>query len=265
MKPLSIRRLLPIDVPFVTAMIRNSFSVKLWPFMTYTQSGAADYLAVSQRFPGATPATESFVVTEEGAEDVLGFADFRLIGEGAAHLSNICVSLEARNKGLASRLIANFIDRHPELDRMQLDVFADNSSARSLYDKLGFREAGKSAWITRDLPPPIGAQPIDNLAFALAAHHVYGFCDLQVPVNGIVKKFGMMGDSVIRVFSASDFSDDSTLAGLRAIFSTPSVAFSIVPENELATVSVEHDIINKSVHMTLEIDRKSISSRSDCK
>ncbi|AWB85669.1 GNAT family N-acetyltransferase [Mycetocola zhujimingii] len=250
----SIRALQIDDIPAVVRLLRTSFEPHLWPLMTYTQSGVARYLAAPLRFPGATPSTTSLVlVGGEGEQQagVIGFADFRIVDTAHAHLSYICVAEEARGNGFASLLIREFVRMHPEVTTMSLDVFRDNGAARSLYTRLGFRDSGSSVWITRQLPEARGVVAVDNLPFALAAHSAYGFCELNVRRSVGGRRYGLLGDATVRTFSAEDFDEDEPLAALHAMFAGMTTALYVAPEDELALIKSDFEVVKTNNRMSL--------------
>jgi ribosomal protein S18 acetylase RimI-like enzyme len=250
--PGTIRELQLRDTPVVVALLRESFEPDLWPLMTYTQHGAAEYLSVPLRFPDFTPAARSLVMlNDDGTGSVFGFADFRVLGADAAHLSYICVAPEARGRGVATALIREFLTTHPSVTRLSLDVFNDNVPARSLYAKLGFDMSDSSVWITRPLPRASGSVTVDNLPFALAAYSSYGFCELQVNGGFGIRRYGLLGRATVRAFTAESFDDDEVFAGLHALFADTTTAFCIVPDAELGLIQSEHSLVKRNDRMIL--------------
>lgn len=78
---------------------------------------------------------------------LLAEADGFLIGRalaGEAELLTLAVAPEMRRKGLATRLLAAFLDRAARegASRAFLEVAADNAPARALYARAGFAESG---------------------------------------------------------------------------------------------------------------------------
>lgn len=61
-----------------------------------------------------------------------------------AHITNVAVLPEYRNKGIGKMLLEKMIEvcRCSEIDVMSLEVRKNNEPAKSLYRKFGFREVG---------------------------------------------------------------------------------------------------------------------------
>lgn len=251
----TIRALRVDDIPEVVVLLRASFEPRLWPLMTYTQPGVARYLAAPLHFPGATPSNVSLVMVADRvgiAGGVVGFADFRVLDNDRAHLSYICVAEGARGNGFATKLIREFLRLHPSISEMSLDVFRDNHPARSLYSKLGFRVSGKSTWIKRPLPVGEGVVAVDNLPFALAAHSAYGFCELDVRHPTGNRRYGLLGDTTVRTFSAEAFVADAPLAALHAMFDGTTTALYVAPDDELEGIQCDFEIVEMNDRMSLE-------------
>jgi ribosomal protein S18 acetylase RimI-like enzyme len=84
-------------------------------------------------------------VNPEG--DVLGLIIVKIMqdyftSESYAHISELVVDLRVEGQGLGSRLLKRAEDytRSRGLKRMALEVFSENKSARSFYEKRGFVE-----------------------------------------------------------------------------------------------------------------------------
>lgn len=114
------------------------------------------YLFFTLRFPfeGTKKYIESHIAagnpiigvyTEEGA--LAGWIDFNIGGfEEIRHTASIGmgVAKEHRGKGLGERLLGACIQSAREigLEKLELEVFETNYSARKLYGKMGFVEEG---------------------------------------------------------------------------------------------------------------------------
>lgn len=244
-----IRHLTSDDLPVVTGMLRQSFSESLWPYMPYTQHGAARYLDVAVRHPLSVDPRCLLVAADDRTGTPTGFADFRLGEDGTGFLSYICVDPGARGRGLASAMFEHFLNTHPGLQTIQLDTFRDNVVARAMYERWGFAPEGTSAWVTRALPPAQQPPRVTDLPVSLATHEAYGFCEVGLAAPSTHSRIGILGEGVIRCFSREAFEDDRLLASARALFGRARTAFTIVPETDLPELIVPHDVLLLSDRM----------------
>ena len=74
---------------------------------------------------------------------MLGYVGSQMVPP-EADMMNIAVAPEARRQGIAEALIGELICRLSVngVTSLSLEVRASNAAARSLYEKLGFRQAG---------------------------------------------------------------------------------------------------------------------------
>lgn len=86
---------------------------------------------------------------ESAAPSLIATIDDRLVGflcrmggPKGMHVTNIAVQLEFRRKGIASRLLSNFLAlmASEDCEWVYLDVRPSNSPALRLYEKYGFKE-----------------------------------------------------------------------------------------------------------------------------
>lgn len=102
----------------------------------------------------------TFVAHLECEEEVVGSVDVSKHGEGTkkeleAYVCNLCVSPMARRRGLGQKLMcAAALHAHDEwkVRSMRAHVDSDNTAARSLYSRIGFRKVGEE----RRKDSPIG-------------------------------------------------------------------------------------------------------------
>ena len=87
--------------------------------------------------------TASFIVAEDENGHVLGYAGLHVIlDEG--YIDNVAVRPDCRRQGIADRLLQVFCRfGEANLSFLTLEVRASNSAAIALYEKHGFREAGR--------------------------------------------------------------------------------------------------------------------------
>ena len=62
--------------------------------------------------------------------------------EDELHIANLAVHPARRRAGIGEMLIRHVLEAEPEVSWIGLEVRASNASARALYRKLGFHEAG---------------------------------------------------------------------------------------------------------------------------
>lgn len=241
------------DVSAVTTMIRDSFEPALYPYMAFTQEGIGNFLSVPLLYRGTAPDNCRFVAWDPAEPSAIrGFADFRTQNNGENFLSYICVPDRFRGEGIATFLIDSFAAGQPTMNKLSLDVFRENASARSLYEKLGFTYGDATVWITKDLQGSNDAVTIPSLAMSVAAHHEYGFSEMNVILDESEFRVGRLGERVLRCFTIDEFENDRLLAGLCRIFPDLRHAFAIVPESFLPALSEEPNIINRSERMVRE-------------
>lgn len=202
------------DVDEVQELVSHSFETSRRPYMTSVQPGAARFLEAFLQHPSLSP-DRRYRVARSKAGALLAYADFRLIGEKASFLSNITVAPEARGRGVATALLDDFLNVHPSVESMELDVFSDNAAARKLYEKRGFRASHSVEWWIRN-PPSIHPLPenwsLKNAPDAAAWLRTFGFCEFSVDTRTEVRRFGQIGHGTLRCFSVEDFRDNRFLS-----------------------------------------------------
>lgn len=237
------------DIPAVVKLLHESFDYRLRPFMTYTQQGIGDFLSIPLEYPGLASDRTRLVV--EHHEEIVGFADYRMLGHGAGHLSYICVKASARGRGVATTLISEFLRLYPQVEVLSLDVFRDNDPAKALYRKLGFKTVRVSGWVTRSMPVAHGSVSIESMEASMAAYRRHGFCELDVRFEQQRINVGLIGPHV-RCFSVDAFENDSLLSGLRQVFRFTEQAMTVVPETGLADIKNPYRLTTLSDRLSLE-------------
>lgn len=245
-----IRTLRREDIPAAVKLLHESFDYGVRPFMTYTQHGIGDFLAVPLEYPGLPSDRTRLVAGSQ--EEIIGFADYRMFGHQTGHLSYICVKASARGSGVATALISEFLRLHPEVEVLSLDVFRNNGPAKALYRKLGFKTIGVSGWVTRSLPVPRGSVSIHAIEASMAAYRRHGFCELDVRIEQQRVNVGLIGPHVVRCFSIDAFENDTLLAGLRQAFTFTEQAMTVVPESGLAKIKSSYGLATLSDRMSLD-------------
>jgi ribosomal protein S18 acetylase RimI-like enzyme len=105
------------------------------------------WLTLRRTYDRALPAlldpTREVYVQVEG-ERILGFIVLAVCGPFAGYIQAICVSPEARGRGVGSELIAFAESRIGDVSpAVFLLVSSFNEGARALYERLGFRQVGE--------------------------------------------------------------------------------------------------------------------------
>lgn len=223
-----IRATRTADLESIASLMRLSFAAHMHPYLTYAQHGIAAYLAKIVENPALFPGYRLRTAADEHGA-VRGFAEFR-VNDGEGFLTYICVAPDARRTGLATRMIADFFAMHPQVARLDLDVFEDNASALSFYERLGFTGDTALAWLVRPLPPAMERSVrIDNAAASLAVFDAYGFCELAAQSDGTRRRLGRIGSQVLRCFGPETFEDESLLAAIRYLLPQLDRALLILP------------------------------------
>jgi len=241
------------DTVQIVELVRASFDESRAPFLAYAQPGMAAHLGVAISHPAATP--DRVLVSARAVDDdrLLGFADFRDLGDGVGFLSYVAVDASARGKGIATALIDDFLASRPHIVTMKLDVFRDNEPARRLYARLGYEHEATSAWATRTIPSG-GSEPrVDGLANALAAYNAYGFCELTVTSANTTATVGLLGRGILNARSLPSFLDDELLSGVGAMFPDLATVFVSVAESALTDITVHYRLEGLSDRMSLAV------------
>lgn len=197
----TVRPAVTADAGWLAEVSRTSFAPRLHPYLISAQPGTARFWEVVLSHPAAFPG-RTFLVAEAEAEGDgrIGFADLQLVDPDRAHLSYVCVLAAARGRGVAGTLLRDFLQRHPEVTSMKLDVFEDNAPARALYERLGFEPGATTTWWVADLPParPADGVRLQGLHAATAWMDTYGFAELAVVVDEAVRPLARPSRSVLR-------------------------------------------------------------------
>lgn len=128
-----IRPAVAADIPTMMALAGGSPSAAQW--------SAADYEAI---FRSSAVQRHSLVVEQRGVVQAFIVAK-RL--DRSWEIENIVTAAEVRQRGLATRLLAEMmgIAYHSAAHDVSLEVRKSNDAARALYLKCGFVEAGRRA------------------------------------------------------------------------------------------------------------------------
>ncbi len=110
------------------------------------------------------PAAAAFIAQVRDPKVLAGFVLGQIAADEAEILS-IGVAPEWQRRGIARQMVEGLIRaaRRAEVDRLFLEVAADNTAAMKLYEGLGFTIAGRrKGYYVRP-----GAEPVDALVLAL--------------------------------------------------------------------------------------------------
>jgi ribosomal protein S18 acetylase RimI-like enzyme len=243
------------DLERVEALLQESWSPELRPYLTSAQHGVMAFLDVHLTHPESFSEKRYYVATDAD-DQAIGFAEFRLSAARVGFLSYICVSEHARGLGVATSLIEHFVKSHDPLERIEVDVFHDNVPALRFYEKLDFTQRSQSAWLRRDLPQPSTALSLSNPPESAAAHAAYGFCELKFQWEGQDIRLGRIGETVLRCFDRRSFADDELLASAKATFATLTEALTILPVSEATSLPPGTSTVGLSNRLVKAFDTK---------
>jgi len=122
----AIRPMHELDVPVVVAVERSAYQFP-WSEGIFRDCLRVGYVCR---------------VIEVGT-DIAGYGIMSM-GAGEAHVLNVCVREEYRNRGLARKVLLYLIDRASNAGMYEafLEVRPSNTAAARLYDSLGFEQVG---------------------------------------------------------------------------------------------------------------------------
>jgi len=122
----AIRPMHELDVPVVVAVERSAYQFP-WSEGIFRDCLRVGYVCR---------------VIEVGT-DIAGYGIMSM-GAGEAHVLNVCVREEYRNRGLARKVLLYLIDRasHAGMYEAFLEVRPSNTAAARLYHSLGFEQVG---------------------------------------------------------------------------------------------------------------------------
>ena len=134
----------PADEPFLLQLTGRlaRFPVPAW--RTPEQIQAADHKILREALHSPTPEVSILIVEEDGQPAGFVFSTTRkdyFTGAPHAHVEVLAVADGAEGRGLAGVLMAAAEDwaRGRGYSHVTLNVFAANSRARGLYERLGYR------------------------------------------------------------------------------------------------------------------------------
>ncbi|MHC4403993.1 MAG: GNAT family N-acetyltransferase [Planctomycetota bacterium] len=117
--------------------------------VTYSPGEFAMSVAEEEEFIGSYEESGALLLFALAESDVIGSLGFRagkVLRTRHAGAFGVSVAKDWRGVGVGSSLIGRLIDwakEHPVIERIGLEVFAENSEAIRLYRRLGFQEEGR--------------------------------------------------------------------------------------------------------------------------
>jgi len=131
----ALRRLAYADLPAVLAIERQSFPAP-WSLSMFV-------LELSK------PSGVCLAAVRPGAVEIAGYVVCSRYAD-VWHLMNIAVAEDARRQGIASGLIDAMIASGGKSERYTLEVRVSNTGAIAMYERLGFRTAGRRSRYYQD-------------------------------------------------------------------------------------------------------------------
>lgn len=213
---MNLRAMVPDDADEAAGLIGMTFPEPVRQYAAYAQPGTAAHLR--DRIEGReTPGPEGLVVAEEQGT-IVGCADVR--GDGTtALLAYLAVAPAHRGHGLGTGLLVHALDAFPSATDVALDVFAENGSARRLYERLGFLVIERRGWYVRPLPKPNQRCQLRQDGSETHRQDRYGFSLLELSSGEHPSTLGRIGEAVLRCPTETEFCDDSILALARTAVS----------------------------------------------
>lgn len=226
----TVRPAVGADLPWVADLVRASFDEELLPYLVAARSGIVDWWQAVLDNPASFPTTRFLVALGDDGQRV-GYAELKRLDDATGFLSYVAVEPAARGRGVAAALVADYLRAEVDVVAMELDVFETNEPARRLYDRMGFEETGRTTWWSAPLEQAAARDDVRvaDLHAVLARHRAYGFTDAVVDPDGAATRFGVLGDEVLRSFTAESFDDVAMQAVARHLFPRLSRRFAVLP------------------------------------
>ena len=124
--PIAVRRLNYADLPQVTAIERRSFPTP-WSLAMFV-------LELSK--------PSGICLAAEDSEGLIGYLVCARY-EDVWHLMNVAIHPDRRREGIARELIERLFDQTGPEARITLEVRVSNSAAIEMYERFGFKHAGR--------------------------------------------------------------------------------------------------------------------------
>lgn len=137
---IELREFALADSPFLVSWIDGPTQLLTWAGPTFTWPLDAQQLAAY----ATESARRTWMGVDSATGDPVGHASLRIDAD-TARLGRVLVAPEARGRGVGADLLTEvlMVAFGPlDLRRVTLGVFAHNTSALGLYERLGFRKDG---------------------------------------------------------------------------------------------------------------------------
>ncbi|WP_233569746.1 GNAT family N-acetyltransferase [Falsibacillus albus] len=146
-KPFNVRTALPSDAEMILEFNRDIF--KEAPFLLTTSTEFKTTQSQQEKWLQDILSSEaSMAILAENKDGMIGFLDFQNgKKQRNKHVGSFGMSVkkEFRNHGIGTALLNTLFqwaEQNPIIEKINLEVFSDNTSAIQLYKRLGFEEEG---------------------------------------------------------------------------------------------------------------------------
>ena len=240
--------MVPADAPAVSRVYQANFPAQIKRLSSYGQFGLSEYLSDLLQ---NSALFENFRFYIYELPEGIGFAEFRVLGV-QGFLSNIFVDQALQGRGVGTQLIERFLDEHPFLTSLSLDVFESNLGALRLYERLGFKRETPRGWYICRLgkgQAETAELATDGLLSRIAMYQRYGFTEYQVADGPLI---GRLGEQVLRCRAPEDAFNSKVLGAIERYFPEIEEAFCISPE----PLPDPWSLVDTSWRMTLPLKGK---------
>jgi ribosomal protein S18 acetylase RimI-like enzyme len=141
---ISVRAATAADAGFVLGLVPQLAAFGPPPWRTEQQMVETDTLVISRALQGLSPGATILIAEDAGGKPlgfvhVCGDADYYTRRE-CGHIADLVVAPEARGRSVGEKLIAASEEwaRAQGYSLLTLNVFLENTHARSLYERTGF-------------------------------------------------------------------------------------------------------------------------------
>jgi ribosomal protein S18 acetylase RimI-like enzyme len=146
-RAIELRPAEPGDVPFITGLAGRLADVSRLPWVPHQSIDRFAASGCQQAAAAIGQQAHTVLIATDGAGEQLGFVHACLdrsafTGEAVGYVSEVAVTADAAGSGAGRRLMmaAENWARQQGCALMTLEVFASNTIARAIYERLGYRE-----------------------------------------------------------------------------------------------------------------------------
>lgn len=251
---ISFREARAADTSPLLTVIRNSFDPALLDAMTYGCEGADQYVRQQLALPRELAERRYMLAEVDG--QVGACLELRLL-EDTLVLNYIAVAAEHRSRRIGRQLLRCGIEAAggARCRTMVLDVFEQNSTAASWYERLGFVEAERAVWC--DLPIADGEGTpgfVSDFPQAEVCQAAFGFSQFKVTTSAGTFVIGRIGDRYFRITHVDALADRSLGATLRELDDRRNVLAILPPDVAGTALSVTGArLLNRTRRMRCEM------------